>query len=74
MPIAQFERTILRRLAANRHPDSFVAGATVLLRAEDSPRQSQDIDLFPDTAGTRGVRLELAGALRHRELNEDLDD
>lgn len=50
MPIAPFEKTILRLLAANRNPESFVAGATVLLREETSHRRSQDIDLFHDTA------------------------
>jgi hypothetical protein len=50
MPIADFEKTILRLLAANRNPESFVAGATVLLRDEKSHRWSQDIDLFHDTA------------------------
>src|SRR5665213_2208391 len=50
MPIASFEKTVLRLLAANRNPESFVAGATVLLRDENSHRRSQDIDLFHDTA------------------------
>ena len=50
MPIAPFEKTILRLLAANRNPESFVAGATVLLRDENSHRRSQDIDLFHDAA------------------------
>ena len=50
MPIGDFEKAILRLLAANRNPESFVAGATVLLRDEQSHRRSQDIDLFHDTA------------------------
>jgi hypothetical protein len=50
MPIADFEKTVLRLLAANRNPESFVAGATVLLRDEKSHRWSQDIDVFHDTA------------------------
>jgi Nucleotidyl transferase AbiEii toxin, Type IV TA system len=50
MPIADFEKAVLRLLAANRNPESFVAGATVLLRDEHSPRRSRDIDLFHDTA------------------------
>ena len=50
MPIAHFEKKILRLLAANRNPESFVAGATVLLGADDSHRRSQDIDLFHDAA------------------------
>ncbi|MGA2556167.1 MAG: nucleotidyl transferase AbiEii/AbiGii toxin family protein [Verrucomicrobiota bacterium] len=50
MPIADFEKTVLRLLAANRNPESYVAGATVLLRHDTSHRWSQDIDLFDDTA------------------------
>lgn len=49
MPIGAFEREILRLLAVNRNPESFVGGATVMLQAADSPRQSEDIDLFHDT-------------------------
>lgn len=50
MPLAKFERAILRLLASNRNPDSFVAGATVLHQAANSLRASRDIDLFHDTA------------------------
>lgn len=49
MPPGDFEKTVLRLLAANRNPESYVAGATVFLRREDSLRQSQDIDVFHDT-------------------------
>ena len=49
MPLGDFEKYILRLLAANRNPESYVAGATVFLRREDSHRQSQDIDVFHDT-------------------------
>ena len=48
MPLGIFEREVLRLLAANRNPDSFVAGATVLHQAPGSLRASQDIDLFHD--------------------------
>lgn len=58
MPIAPFEKSVLRLLAANRNPESFVAGATVLLRADDSHRRSQDIDLFHDTAESIKVAAE----------------
>ena len=30
MPLGAFEREVLRLLAVNRNPDSYVAGATVL--------------------------------------------
>src|SRR5947208_9762423 len=49
MPLGDFEREVMRTLAASRHPDSFVAGATVLHQAPDSPRRSEDVDLFHDT-------------------------
>ena len=49
MPLGDFEKTVLRLLAANRNPGSYVAGATVFLRREDSHRLSQDIDVFHDT-------------------------
>src|ERR1700748_1551959 len=49
MPLGNFEKSLLRLLAANRNPESYIAGATVFLRREDSHRQSQDIDFFHDT-------------------------
>ena len=52
MPLGPFEREVLRLLASNRNPDSFVAGATVLHQAHNSPRISKDIDFFHDTAGS----------------------
>ena len=48
MPLGNFEREVLRVLAANRNPDSFIGGATVLPQAADSPRRSQDVDVFHD--------------------------
>ncbi|HEV2694209.1 MAG TPA: nucleotidyl transferase AbiEii/AbiGii toxin family protein [Verrucomicrobiae bacterium] len=49
MPLGDFEKELLRLLAANRNPESYIAGATVFLRRDDSHRQSQDIDVFHDT-------------------------
>ena len=48
MPLSTIQASVLRRIAANRSPDSYVAGATVLHRAEDTPRYSADLDLFHD--------------------------
>ncbi len=48
MPLGDFEREVLRLLAANRNPDSFVGGATVLHQQPDSPRRSEDVDVFHD--------------------------
>jgi hypothetical protein len=50
MPLGDFEREVLRLLAANRNPDSFVGGATVLHQGPESLRASRDIDVFHDTA------------------------
>lgn len=49
MPIGDFEREVLRLIAANRNPDSFLGGATVLHQAAGSPRSSRDVDVFHDT-------------------------
>jgi hypothetical protein len=50
MPLGSFEREVLRLIASNRNPESFVGGATVLHRSQTSPRTSKDIDVFHDTA------------------------
>jgi hypothetical protein len=52
MPLGDFEREVLRRLAMNRNPDSYVAGATVLNQSADSPRTSRDVDVFHDAIAT----------------------
>ena len=49
MPLGSFEREVLRTLAANRNPDSYMAGATVLNQNPNSPRTSKDLDVFHDT-------------------------
>ena len=48
MPLGSPQVELLRRIAANRSPESYVAGATVLHRAADTPRFSEDLDLFHD--------------------------
>jgi hypothetical protein len=50
MPLSELQARVLQTLAANRSPDSYVAGATLVNRAEDSPRYSQDLDFFHDVA------------------------
>ena len=59
---------LLSRIAANRNPESYVAGATVLHLAPDTPRYSEDIDLFHDledsvaqSAETDAATLRAAG-------------
>ena len=48
MPLTEIQAQVLRCVAANRSPDSFLGGATVLHRHGDSPRFSQDFDFFHD--------------------------
>lgn len=48
MPLGDFEREVLRLLAARRSPDSYVGGATVIHQRADSPRTSEDVDVFHD--------------------------
>ena len=48
MPLTDIPAEVLRLLARNRSPDSYVAGATVLHREESTPRYSLDLDLFHD--------------------------
>jgi hypothetical protein len=43
------EREVLRLLAGQRNPDSYVGGATVLHQNADSPRASEDVDFFHDS-------------------------
>lgn len=50
MPITQLQSRALRAIAANRSPESYLAGATVLHRADETPRYSLDVDLFHDLA------------------------
>ncbi len=52
MPLTPFQRKILLLLAANRNPESYVAGATVINRSPGSARFSNDIDFFHDPAGS----------------------
>ena len=58
MPVSELQARVLREIAANRSPDSFLAGATVLHRAADSTRFSQDLDIFHDLAEAVAVSAE----------------
>lgn len=62
MPISDIQNEILRQLAANRSPDSYLAGATVLHRSESSPRYSQDLDFFHDIEDSVAQCAELDAA------------
>lgn len=58
MPIGPFEQEILRLLAAHRNPESYIGGATVLNQSPDTPRRSEDIDVFHDTESALLAALE----------------
>ena len=66
MPLSRIQSDLLRLLAANRDPDSYVAGAAALNR--NAPRYSGDIDIFHGreervamAAATDAQTLEAAG-------------
>ena len=68
MPLTRMHAELLALIAANRNPESYVAGATVLHIAEDTPRFSDDLDLFHDledsvarSAETDAATLRAAG-------------
>jgi hypothetical protein len=50
MPVSEIQSKVLRCVAANRSPENYLAGATVLHRNDDTPRFSQDLDFFNDVA------------------------
>jgi hypothetical protein len=50
MPISDIQAKVLRLIAANRSPENYLAGATVIHRAATTPRFSQDLDFFHDVA------------------------
>jgi len=52
VPLTDYQRAVLRLLAANRSPDSYVAGGTVVNQGDATPRYSNDIDLFHDPAAS----------------------
>ena len=68
MPLSEVQGRVLRLLAANRSPESYLAGATVLHQGENTPRYSLDLDYFHDladsvaaSAQTDAVTLQRAG-------------
>lgn len=50
MPLTTLQKEVLTVLAANRSEESHFAGGVVLNSTEDSPRFSQDFDIFHDVA------------------------
>ena len=52
MPLTEYQRCVLRLLAANRSPDSYVAGGTLVHQGDATPRDCIDIDLIHDPAAS----------------------
>ena len=46
MPLTQFQRQVLALLAANRSPESYLAGGAAVHFAPNSLRYSDDLDYF----------------------------
>lgn len=49
MPINKFQSQVLKLLAVNRNPDSYLAGGIAINRKSDSMRFSKDMDIFHHT-------------------------
>lgn len=64
VPLTKLQSHVLRVLAAERSPDSYIAGGVALNR--EGPRFSADIDIFQDTER----RLEAAAAADEKALAE----
>lgn len=58
MPLTDLQKRVLRLLAANRNPDSYLAGASVIHRGDESPRFSEDLDFFHDLTDSIAVSAE----------------
>ncbi len=62
MPLSAIQGRVLRLLAANRSPESYLAGATVLHQGMTSPRYSLDLDYFHDLADSVATSAEADAA------------
>lgn len=49
MPLTPFQEEVLRLLALDRSPESYLAGGAALHSAPNSIRYSQDLDFFHDS-------------------------
>jgi hypothetical protein len=50
MPLTDFQQAVARLIAANRKPESHIAGGAVINRGESALRISNDLDIFQDAA------------------------
>ena len=58
MPLTAFQREVAQLLAANRNPESHVAGGAVINRGEAGLRISDDLDIFHDAAASVAASAE----------------
>src|SRR6266446_3229966 len=58
MPLTAFQREVARVLAANRNPESHIAGGAVINRGENGIRISDDLDIFHDLAASVAASAE----------------
>ncbi len=58
MPISEIQAKVLRLIAGNRSPESYLAGATVIHRGDNTPRYSRDLDFFHDLAESIALNAE----------------
>ena len=65
MPLSAVQGLVLRLLAANRSPESYLAGATVLHQGANSSRYSLDLDYFHDLADSVATSAETDAATLH---------
>lgn len=74
MPLTELQRAVLRLLAQNRSPDSYLAGAAALHFAPNSRRFSNDLDFFHDSETRVASAFAAdAGALRHAGFELDVE-
>ncbi len=59
MPLTPFQKEVARVLAANRNPESHLAGGAVINREETSLRYSHDFDIFHDAAESVALCAEI---------------
>src|ERR1043166_6077223 len=67
MPLTPFQSATLRLLAAQRSPESYLAGGTVLNAGPDTPRYSKDLDLFHDLEASVAASAEADAATLHQQ-------
>ena len=65
MPISDIQAMVLKQIAANRSPENYLAGATVIHRTDNTPRFSQDLDFFHDVEGSVAQSAEQDAATLH---------